>query len=1015
MPAATETFEIDVKLDEADAVRSLDKIEKGMKKVESAAKKIEGALKAAALFLAVEYGLEVAKSIVKIADEYTTLINVLRIVTGTTENAEAAFGKLLAIANRTRTPIEAAAKLFQRVSLAGRDLGASQKEIYTFVEAVGSALAAQGTGADEAKGALNQLSQALSSGQVQAEEFNQIIEGGYPIALAAAKGIDEAAGSVGRLRAMVKAGKITSEELFRAILSQSKALEEQMAKANPTIVGAFTVLRNQTVKLLGDFNKANGAARGFAGALFFLADHLEEIARTVAALSIALGVHFAKKAVVEAVKAIKTLSIAIAANPLGALLTVITLVISFLVAFGDTIKVSENRLATLADVASATWEKISAGLSTVGAWFSKVFGGIAEWARGAFGEVELSVEGFLRFGAKAVDAYIGFYVGLWRAIVAIWNGLSDAIMEVEIGMRNGLIKGWNLIVEGVAWLADHIVRFFRGAFGAIGEIFGALPAILKQIFVEAMVGALDVVQANLGALTDLLNALPGVDLEPPKLDLLGLREAAEKDIPSIGALAAKGFNEAFGDEALITGDALKIDLIENEYAGAGSRLGTAIADGFLSGFDVSVAEDFLDDVLERAEEIAKARKKVVDETPIPVGQKPPPEAKDGEKSPSFAELLAAYEQESGLLRLLAHDREVASEQLRFEDEMKKKLNETQRETLEQAVRERQLLQERADIMDSLDGQQQRDELRRRALNELLAESNITLAEHTRLMSELELAVLRATEAENNMTAGFTQQLRIMVLETRNASADMGASLGEVFGPGGSLTDGIADATARAIVFGESFKEGMKQVAKEALATVISSLVKVGLTMALNAALGKALQSSASASTAAAAGAAASAWAPAAALASLATLGANAAPATAAVASTTAVAAGVAATSGFARGGYTGDGGTGDVAGVVHGKEFVVGAAATRRNRGFLESLNRGGSAGGGGVTVNVVNQASGLVEVTARQVSRSEVEIIARAVVAEEAPRAVAQDLSRPGSAVGSALARHTTSAPRRR
>lgn len=45
--------------------------------------------------------------------------------------------------------------------------------------------------------------------------------------------------------------------------------------------------------------------------------------------------------------------------------------------------------------------------------------------------------------------------------------------------------------------------------------------------------------------------------------------------------------------------------------------------------------------------------------------------------------------------------------------------------------------------------------------------------------------------------------------------------------------------------------------------------------------------------------------------------------------------------GFARGGYTGNGGVRDVAGVVHGREFVVNAAATARNRTVLESINNG--------------------------------------------------------------------------
>lgn len=51
-------------------------------------------------------------------------------------------------------------------------------------------------------------------------------------------------------------------------------------------------------------------------------------------------------------------------------------------------------------------------------------------------------------------------------------------------------------------------------------------------------------------------------------------------------------------------------------------------------------------------------------------------------------------------------------------------------------------------------------------------------------------------------------------------------------------------------------------------------------------------------------------------------------------------------SGFKSGGYTGNYGTDQVAGVVHGQEFVVNAAATRNNLPMLAALNSGRSVGG---------------------------------------------------------------------
>jgi hypothetical protein len=68
---------------------------------------------------------------------------------------------------------------------------------------------------------------------------------------------------------------------------------------------------------------------------------------------------------------------------------------------------------------------------------------------------------------------------------------------------------------------------------------------------------------------------------------------------------------------------------------------------------------------------------------------------------------------------------------------------------------------------------------------------------------------------------------------------------------------------------------------------------------------------------------------------------------AAAAATTAIlqglvaAARAAVSGGFKEGGYTGNGGVNDVAGVVHGREFVVNARATSKYRDVLEAMNSG--------------------------------------------------------------------------
>ncbi len=124
--------------------------------------------------------------------------------------------------------------------------------------------------------------------------------------------------------------------------------------------------------------------------------------------------------------------------------------------------------------------------------------------------------------------------------------------------------------------------------------------------------------------------------------------------------------------------------------------------------------------------------------------------------------------------------------------------------------------------------------------------------------------------------------------------------------------------------------------------------------------------------------------------------------------------------GFQSGGYTGNGGVSDVAGVVHGQEFVVNAAGTQKYRGLLETINNGGSVqsaatvgsaiGGRGnnLNVNVNNQIAG-AQFEVNQITPNEVEIIARRVARKEADKGVAASFNNPNSAGFKAMQRTTT------
>ncbi|VVM37988.1 hypothetical protein PS631_00131 [Pseudomonas fluorescens] len=155
---------------------------------------------------------------------------------------------------------------------------------------------------------------------------------------------------------------------------------------------------------------------------------------------------------------------------------------------------------------------------------------------------------------------------------------------------------------------------------------------------------------------------------------------------------------------------------------------------------------------------------------------------------------------------------------------------------------------------------------------------------------------------------------------------------------------ISNDITSAIMSGTLSFSTLGDIGVAVLQQILAGFVQMGVQMALNAALSATLGTAAAGQSMLLAGTTATAWAPAAALASLATLGGNSIPASAALTSTTALATSLAVIPGFATGGYFTGSGTGtsdsNLAKISNG-EFIVNAAATKRNRALLESINSG--------------------------------------------------------------------------
>lgn len=271
---------------------------------------------------------QLVRGFLDLSNASTTIDNRLKLVTDSSEQLEKSFDRIREISTRTRSPLEENVALYQKVAQSQKELGASNEQLYQFVEAVGTALAIQGGAANTARGALIQLSQAIGGTVVRAEEFNSILEGALPLAQAAARGIEEAGGSVSRLRTIVLDGRLTSKEFFDAIISQQEELAALFEKTNPTISQSFTVLRNEAITAFREFDKAVGLSQGLASVMLALGENIGSVITVLALLAsafVAVKLAAFATAVYSTISTLVALEVALGATSTAAALTGVAL------------------------------------------------------------------------------------------------------------------------------------------------------------------------------------------------------------------------------------------------------------------------------------------------------------------------------------------------------------------------------------------------------------------------------------------------------------------------------------------------------------------------------------------------------------------------------------------------------------------------------------------------------------------------------------------------------------------
>ena len=230
---------------------------KKMDELQTNINRVAGAIAAS---LVVDWG----KAFLVAADNMSQLNARIERLTGSATTASQTMQNLIRISSATGGSLQDTAKLWETLSTALRDTGATNGQIIQLTETLQKIGRIGGSSTEEMANALRQFGQSISSGTVRAEEFNSILEQIPELARQIAAGMGV---SIGELRQLMLDGKLTAEDALNAIQKQTGSVNAEFEKLPRTLAQANTALTNSFLSMIDSVNQATGASTGLVAVI----------------------------------------------------------------------------------------------------------------------------------------------------------------------------------------------------------------------------------------------------------------------------------------------------------------------------------------------------------------------------------------------------------------------------------------------------------------------------------------------------------------------------------------------------------------------------------------------------------------------------------------------------------------------------------------------------------------------------------------------------------------------------
>ena len=234
---------------------AVDKVAKNTSKIKTNGSGVESSLgKWGARITVFNQGLELAQKVgsaVKSAMDYTDNLALnkarLNLMNDGLQTTEELQDKIFAAAQRSRGSYDDMTKSVAKLGLLAGDAFKSNDEMIAFSEMMNKSFKVSGASNQEISSATYQLTQAMSAGKLQGDEFSSIMENAPMLADAIAKYMGK---SKGELKELSSEGAITSDIIKNALFSAADDINEKYEQMPKTFGDAMTSIQNNAQKTL---------------------------------------------------------------------------------------------------------------------------------------------------------------------------------------------------------------------------------------------------------------------------------------------------------------------------------------------------------------------------------------------------------------------------------------------------------------------------------------------------------------------------------------------------------------------------------------------------------------------------------------------------------------------------------------------------------------------------------------------------------------------------------------------